>query len=80
MELLSPLYGMAEAHQYYDKWLTNVLLKMGFKQAADPKYYIKWKGKEFSKLPLYVDDMSVQWRGRTEKLGIENPRIIWHNN
>ena len=38
LELLSPLYGMAEAHQYYDKWLTNVLLKMGFKQAADPKY------------------------------------------
>ena len=55
---------MAEAHQYYDSWLRKILDDMGFKQTADPKYFIKWKGKEFFKLPLYVDDMSVQWRGR----------------
>ena len=59
------LYGLPEAHKYFDELMKKFLLDFGFKPCTgDSALYVYQEGEQKFVLPLYVDDMIVHWQGR----------------
>ena len=68
LRLLKALYGLAEAHKYFDEFFAKILLDIGFHRSeGDSSLYRITEGEEEIVLPLYVDDMTAHCHVRKMK-------------
>ena len=60
LRLRRALYGLAEAHKFFDEFFAEILVGIGFvRSEADSSLYVLREGREEIVIPLYVDDMIV---------------------
>uniref|UniRef100_W8AQ86 Retrovirus-related Pol polyprotein from transposon TNT 1-94 n=1 Tax=Ceratitis capitata TaxID=7213 RepID=W8AQ86_CERCA len=69
--LKKALYGLKQAGREWNRKVTDILLRIGFKRCkSDTSVYIRRNGKNVNIIGLYVDDMILACSSKSEMSGI----------